>query len=553
MRRTFAFACAAAFAPMAQAQIEETVYVETDLDTDGDGQKDRIYASVSRPAGGTSLPTMYAISPYAMGGNDVPNHGVDFRRLPQDADESGAAGLGSLKERLEAQAAMEQLRNESLERGYASVSAHSIGTGRSTGCPTVGDEAETLGAKAVIDWLNGRARGYDASGREVTASWANGNVGMTGVSYNGTLPNMVATTGVEGLKAIIPVAAISDWYDYYRAGGLVVGPGGYIGEDADVLGKYIVRAGACGAAMTQMGRDQGREHGDFDAFWQARDYVSRADGVRAAVFIMHGQTDWNVKQRHAIRWYEALDGKVPLRMWLHRGAHGSPDRGTTTTQRWAWFDRYVKGERNGVENEPKVEVEDASRTWTAQGAWPSERTTSTRYFLNGAGALSVDAGAPSTARFTDAGKTTRLEALLGDPTRVSASRLAFLSAPLASATLISGTPRVTLNLAVMNRRAANVTVAVFELPRSGSARVITRGWADPQNASDMTRGALLTPGTPVTMTFDLEPKQATLAAGSRLGILVASTDYEYTIRPDAGTQLSVELGSGSFVDLDMAR
>ena len=28
------------------------------------------------------------------------------------------------------------------------------------------------------------------------------NVGMTGVSYNGTLPNAVATTGVEGLKQL---------------------------------------------------------------------------------------------------------------------------------------------------------------------------------------------------------------------------------------------------------------------------------------------------------------------------------------------------------------
>ena len=47
---------------------------------------------------------------------------------------------------------------------------------------------------------------------------------MTGVSYNGTLPNAVATTGVEGLKTIIPIAAISSWYDYYRANGAVVAP-----------------------------------------------------------------------------------------------------------------------------------------------------------------------------------------------------------------------------------------------------------------------------------------------------------------------------------------
>ena len=72
----------------------------------------------------------------------------------------------------------------------------------------------------------------------MTADWTTGAVGMTGGSYNGTLPNMVATTGVEGLKTIVPVAAISSWYDYYRANGLVVAPGGYQGEDADILAMY---------------------------------------------------------------------------------------------------------------------------------------------------------------------------------------------------------------------------------------------------------------------------------------------------------------------------
>ena len=47
---------------------------------------------------------------------------------------------------------------------------------------------------------------------------------MMGTSYNGTIPIAAATTGVEGLEAIVPIAAISDWYDYYRANGLVRAP-----------------------------------------------------------------------------------------------------------------------------------------------------------------------------------------------------------------------------------------------------------------------------------------------------------------------------------------
>ena len=62
---------------------------------------------------------------------------------------------------------------------------------------------------------------------------------MMGVSYNGTLPNAVASTGVRGLEAIVPIAAISSWYDYYRADGAVVAPGTFQGEDADVLAEYV--------------------------------------------------------------------------------------------------------------------------------------------------------------------------------------------------------------------------------------------------------------------------------------------------------------------------
>ena len=62
---------------------------------------------------------------------------------------------------------------------------------------------------------------------------------MMGTSYNGTIPIAAASTGVEGLKAIVPISAISDWYDYYRANGMTRAPGGFQGEDLDVLTEYV--------------------------------------------------------------------------------------------------------------------------------------------------------------------------------------------------------------------------------------------------------------------------------------------------------------------------
>ena len=43
---------------------------------------------------------------------------------------------------------------------------------------------------------------------------------MIGKSYDGTLANGVAGTGVEGLRTVVPIAAISSWYDYDRSQGL---------------------------------------------------------------------------------------------------------------------------------------------------------------------------------------------------------------------------------------------------------------------------------------------------------------------------------------------
>ena len=44
---------------------------------------------------------------------------------------------------------------------------------------------------------------------------------MIGKSYDGTLANAVAATGVSGLETIVPISAISSWYKYQRSNGVV--------------------------------------------------------------------------------------------------------------------------------------------------------------------------------------------------------------------------------------------------------------------------------------------------------------------------------------------
>lgn len=185
--------------------IREDVWVTAPVDSDHDGKPDLVHAQVVRPRAteqGMKVPVVYEASPYFAGGNDVPNHDVDTELYVPGPHVAAPIGWS--------------YQNYFTARGFAVVYGESLGTGLSTGCPTTGDVNETIGARSVVDWLNGRAEAHDKAGAPVAASWSTGKTGMMGVSYNGTLPNAVASTGVEGLETIVPIAAISSWYGYYR-------------------------------------------------------------------------------------------------------------------------------------------------------------------------------------------------------------------------------------------------------------------------------------------------------------------------------------------------
>jgi X-Pro dipeptidyl-peptidase len=490
------------------------------------------------------------MSPYSLGGNSTTSHNVDSEYLPQD--ESIFIKKLSIAKSINHFKKIKSLKLPKTRIKYAQISAHSLGTGYSSGCPTVGDMSEALGAKAVIDWLNGRAKAFNKNGKEVKATWSNGKVGMSGISYNGTLPVMVAATGVEGLKAIIPIAAISSWYNYYRANGLVVGPGGYIGEDADELGYFIVRKNTCKSELEQITENMGRENGDFTPFWQKRDYVSLAKNIKAATFIIHGQSDWNVKQKHATQLWKAI-GDIPKKMFLHRGGHGSTSSHGVPRKIQDWYDHFLEGVDNGITNEPRVEVELVDRSVISQNQWPSENTQEQRFYFSKLKTLTLTPTARSEVKIIDSGRENKISKLIKNPETSNSGRVIFLSESVKGPVLFSGTSKINLELSVLNRKAANLTVVVIEYDKRGKTKIITRGWADPQNYRDFQRGEKLIPAKKYLMSFDLEPKQYVIAKGSKLGIVLASTDYNYTLRPKGGTEIQFHLGTNSYIDLNLSK
>jgi X-Pro dipeptidyl-peptidase len=567
--------------------VTQTVHVETSVDSDRDGVRDRVEMRIMRPREtdrGLRVPTIVEPSPYWAGGNPVENHNVDI---------DGVSTFGAnLKKLLAAEAGVFRgiYDNYFLPRGYAVAHVDSVGTGGSTGCPTSGGRNEQAGAQAAVDWLNGRARGWTPEGVPVRAGWSTGNVGMIGQSYNGTLPNMAAATGVRGLKAIVPIAAISSWYDYYRANGGVVAPGGFQGEDLDVLAEYVyTRADReiCKPIIEEIEAAQDRITGDYSRVWAERDYLPDADKVRAAVMIVHGLNDWNVKVKNSVQWWEALKRTgVPLKLWLHQGNHATPLR--WRLEEWLrqihhWFDRFLYGIDNGITREPRVDIERAPGQWERYRDWPVPGTVSVPLSLNAGpagqpGTLSLRPrhGAPQS--LIDAGRTRTAEQLLAGETQADPNRLAYLTPTLTKALRVNGTPRMSVRASLDGRSPYLTALLVdygtdtrptgarydtgervcFGLGVTGDDgcttrqahvletapfKIVTRGWLDARNRHSPSRTEPIAPGRMYRFRWNFEPTDYVFKPGHRLGVIVLSTDYDYTLRYPAGTRLTLQPGT----------
>lgn len=561
--------------------IEESIFVETPVDSDLDGERDRVHLRLSRPAEtatqGIKVPVIFEHSPYRFGVNGAPNHNVDVDVLPQETvrrpgTRTGAAAPGQGLSHAEAAALKGgpnlpgSLDNYWVPRGYAVVLGESIGTASSDGCPTIGDMQETLATKAVIDWLNGRAKAWDEDGQPVTADWTTGDVGMVGTSYNGTLPNMVATTGVEGLRTIVPVSAISSWYDYYRANGLVRAPHSgssgrgtnfYQGEDLDVLAIFTQgesRFDKCAHITEELVQNQDRDTGDYSPYWHERDYLHRADGVDSSVFVVHGLEDYNVMPRAFASWWERLAGyDVPRKIWLHKDGHGGP-RGATDYQVTLnrWFDHWLFGVDNGIMDEPRADVQRPDGTYVEYADWPVPGASDETLHLAATGPS--EPGTMTQTKdnsgvrqsFVDAGRELDTDSdLLPNPDEANPNRLVYLTDELPTDVHLSGTPHVRLRASVDNRNAANLTAVLVDYGAPGSDEqpvMVTRGWMDPQNRVSASKTLPIKQGKEYWLGWDLEPDDYVFPAGHRIGLVVVSTDHDYTIRPLPGTHLTINPG-----------
>jgi X-Pro dipeptidyl-peptidase len=568
--------------------IRQSLWVETNFDSDRDGKLDRVHVQVTRPGAaekaGLKIPVLMLSSPYIGPTNGNAANWDVHQELGAPSPRRTIPVFRAYSDTMR----LRQGPTQWVPRGFAAVAVENAGTGLSSGCPTVGDSIENITPKFAIDWLNGRAKGYTTidGNEEVSAtSWTNGKVGMTGSSYEGTMPLAAAVTGVPGLEAIIPVSPNTSQYRYYRSYGLVRSPGGYLGEDIDELYDFI-HSGRVREQCDKIWRDgifaeqMDRQTGDFNQFWADRDQTPLVKNIKAAVLFAHGFNDWNVMPEHTIRMWDALKKRNPsAKLYMSQGGHGAPPPPDIQAMWWA---HYLYGVDNGVDTLPRamiVQTTLASAPLGAPGAagrgagpapppqffkdFPIPGSAPVKvYPAKGGSAIgSLSLSAPKkqgSEKLTDDYHVTPAAMALA---AASPNRLLYALPAFNDTVHLSGRTVVTLKLAA-SKPAVNLSVYLVTLPydsaRIGSAGqvgVVTRGWADPQNYKllkgdddyvSMKKGEPLEPGKFYTMTFPLQADDQVIAAGQQLAIMIFSSDAGFTLRPAPGSELTLDLGGSSF-------
>lgn len=418
--------------PATSSIVRYCVYVESDYDMDGDGKRDLVKAFIQVPRsaveGNYKAATLYEARPYCAGVQaDGYDHmkeveskeyrKYDFADLDKEVPARIPEGtISAMDLALKADPAdwyypdkgnnnsmvYENLDNFNfyLVRGFAVVVSAGFGALGSDGFNYVGSEYERDAFKSVVEWLHGDRVAYeDREGKiQTKADWSNGNVAMTGRSYAGTMPFAVATTGVEGLKTIVPVAGIADWYTQQNM------QGAQRYWPKEMLNSFLAyfcssryndetlsekQLDDIAAFHHELSLQQLKCGFDYDPeFWGSGNYRLHADQIKCSALIVHGFNDENVSTKQFEMMHTAFEqAGQTVKLILHQGPHITP---TMANKNYGilidgkfyddivneWISHYLYGVENSAEEMPEVlaQTNYDQKKWETESAWKTEHT-----------------------------------------------------------------------------------------------------------------------------------------------------------------------------------
>ncbi|MFY0623850.1 MAG: CocE/NonD family hydrolase [Pelagimonas sp.] len=279
------------------------------------------------------------------------------------------------------------------EAGYACVRVDIAGTGDSEG--DFDDEyshQELTDGEDVLSWIAQQA-------------WSNGSVGIIGISWGGFNGLQLAYRRPDALKAVVTVASTVDRYadDIHFMGGCLLSDNvnwgsqmfAYLTRPADPVlrpdwrSDWVKRLENVPFSAVDWLR-----HPTRDAFWKHGSVCEDWNAIQVPVLAITGWADAYVNAPPALAANLTAPAKAMIGPWEHRYGHISKlDPADFHSEVIGWFDRWLKGERNGAEDLPTYRAymqehfnptkENTPRQgrWIAEQDWPSPNVKMQRHFL----------------------------------------------------------------------------------------------------------------------------------------------------------------------------
>jgi hypothetical protein len=425
--------------------------------------------------------------------------------------------------------------------GYGTVLVDSRGTGASRGV--------AAGAATAI----GEAQdGYDAVEWAARQPWSSGAVGMWGSSYGGALALATAAQRPPHLRVIVCAYGYADSYqDGIVPGGCPACLGRFAREammlafslappsrrDADGRWREVWEERLSGAAAGP-GSLAWLEHPDLDAYWEALQVD--VERIEVPTLLVAGWYDLYAEAMARV--YRRLHG--PKRMLAGPWLHVSPELAERERIDWlhdviAWSDLWLREREPGVSGAAPDRpftcfVEGAG--WCRLEEWPPPGTESVAFYLASCDALARTAPASSGEVEYVADPTVGVTAGLLDPLGIGVGypldqgpderkSLCFTAAPCREDMSIIGSPVVELWLEATTGAELMISAKLNDVAPDGRSTLVTRGYLDVAHAATREAPVPPTPGERVRVSIGLSATGYRVAAGHRLRLVVACSDF----------------------------
>ena len=327
---------------------------------------------------------------------------------------------------------------------------------------------------------------------------------MTGRSYGGTTDFAVASTGVKGLKTIVPVAGIASWYEYTNSQGFATDDVAYSDNLAFYCAGRYINTGLYQndtewkpikdiypAYLNRIYNDQIALNGDYGPHWATRDYTAGNDGkagtaststynnFNCPALIVHGLNDDNVRTKQFQLMYDAFkNAKQNVKLLLHQGEHITPDYDDHKTSLMIgnktyssilneWYSHYLYGQNtndgNNAEAMAAVTVQNnTDGSWSTLDSWP---TSDSLADVNHKLTLTNTATGTTTINSNMNGISNWRDAFTSSSTSASAM---YATEPVANDTVIKGTVQVKISAAPIQHPDQQASATAVQSESTGS-------------------------------------------------------------------------------------